>query len=37
MNYPWRFPGGAGAFWSGFPFRFDAPELVHIRTGSRRT
>ena len=23
MNYPWRFPGGAGAFWSGFPFKFD--------------
>src|SRR5581483_9840969 len=22
MNYPWRFPGGPGAFWSGFPFRF---------------
>ena len=33
MNYPWRFPGGAGAFWSAFPFKFDAPELVHIRHG----
>ena len=33
MNYPWRFPGGAGAFWSAFPFRFDAQELVHIRHG----
>ena len=31
MNYPWRFPGGAGAFWSAFPFKFDAQELVHIR------
>ena len=36
MNYPWRFPGGAGAFWSGFPFRFDAPELVHIRHGFQK-
>ena len=33
MNYPWRFPGGPGAFWSAFPFRFDAQELVHIRHG----
>lgn len=33
MNYPWRFPGGAGAFWSAFPFKFDAQELVHIRHG----
>jgi hypothetical protein len=31
MNYPWRFPGGPAAFWSAFPFRFDAQELVHIR------
>jgi hypothetical protein len=36
MNYPWRFPGGAGAFWSAFPFRFDAPELVHIRHGFQK-
>ena len=35
MNYPWRFPGGPGAFWSAFPFRFDAQELVHIRHGFR--
>ena len=33
MNYPWRFPGGEGAFWSAFPFRFDAQELVHLRHG----
>ena len=33
MNYPWRFAGGPGAFWSGFPFRFDSQELVHIRHG----
>ena len=33
MNYPWRFPGGPGAFWSAFPFKFDAQELVHIRHG----
>lgn len=33
MNYPWRFPGGPAAFWSAFPFRFDAQELVHIRHG----
>ena len=35
MNYPWRFPGGPGAFWSAFPFRFDAQELVHIRHAFR--
>ena len=33
LNYPWRFPGGPAAFWSAFPFRFDAQELVHIRHG----
>lgn len=34
MNYPWSYPGGGpAAFWSGFPFRFDAQELVHIRHG----
>jgi hypothetical protein len=33
MNYPWRFPGGEGAFWSSFPFLFDAQELVHLRHG----
>jgi hypothetical protein len=31
MNYPWRFPGGPASFWTAFPFRFDAQELVHIR------
>jgi len=34
MNYPWNYPGGGqAAFWSAFPFRFDAQELVHIRHG----
>ena len=36
MNYPWRFPGGPAAFWTAFPFRFDAQELVHIRHGFRK-
>jgi len=32
MNYPWNFPGtGAPGFWSGFPFQFDNPEVVHLR------
>lgn len=35
MNYPWLFPAGANAFWSGFPFQFDDPELIHIRHGFR--
>ena len=35
MNYPWRFPGGPAAFWTAFPFRFDAQELVHIRHAFR--
>jgi hypothetical protein len=33
MNYPWLYPGGPGAFWSAFPFRFDAQEIVHLRHG----
>jgi len=33
MNYPWNYPGGAGAFWSAFPFQFDDPELIHLRHG----
>ena len=33
MNYPWRFPGGPGAFWSGFPYQFDGQELIHLRHG----
>ncbi|HET7234795.1 MAG TPA: hypothetical protein VFJ16_32575, partial [Longimicrobium sp.] len=37
MNYPWRFPGGEATFWSGFPFQFDDPELVHLRHGFRRS
>lgn len=35
MNYPWGYPGGPGAFWSSFPFRFDNAELAHIRHGFR--
>ncbi|MBI5473918.1 MAG: hypothetical protein HY961_16390 [Ignavibacteriae bacterium] len=36
MNYPWYYPsGGAGAFWSNFPFQFDAEELMHLRHGFR--
>lgn len=35
MNYPWNYPGGAGAFWSAFPFQFDGPELTHLRHGFR--
>ena len=35
MNYPWNFPGGAGAFWSNFPFQFDNLELVHLRHAFR--
>ena len=35
MNYPWGYPGGAGAFWSAFAFRFDNSELAHIRHGFR--
>ena len=35
MNYPWRFPGGPAAFWSGFGFQFDDQELVHIRHAFR--
>jgi hypothetical protein len=35
MNYPWNFPGGPGAFWSGFPFQFDSEELRHLRHAFR--
>ena len=35
MNYPWRFPGGAAAYWNGFPFQFDDAELVHLRHAFR--
>lgn len=35
MNYPWNYPGGAAAFWNGFNFQFDDPELVHLRHGFR--
>ena len=35
MNYPWYFPGGPAAFWNSFDFRFDEPELVHLRHAFR--
>jgi hypothetical protein len=35
MNYPWRYQGGPAAFWSAFGFRFDDPELIHIRHAFR--
>jgi hypothetical protein len=35
MNYPWNYPGGANAFWNGFPFQFDDPEIIHVRHGFR--
>jgi hypothetical protein len=35
MNYPWKFPGGPAAYWSGFPFQFDDQELVHMRHAFR--
>ncbi|HEX6070510.1 MAG TPA: hypothetical protein VFZ18_11820 [Longimicrobiaceae bacterium] len=35
MNYPWKFPGGAAAYWSSFPFQFDDQELVHLRHAFR--
>jgi hypothetical protein len=37
MNYPQRFPGGAGAFWSGFPFQFDELETIHLRHAARNS
>lgn len=36
MNYPWAYPnGGPAGFWSGFDFRFDDEELIHLRHGFR--
>ena len=35
MNYPWNYPGGASAFWSGFPFIFDDQEIIHLRHAFR--
>jgi len=36
MNYPWNYPkGGAAGYWSGFDFRFDDEELIHLRHGFR--
>jgi hypothetical protein len=31
MNYPERFPGGPSVYWQEFGFRFDEPELLHLR------
>ncbi|RMD58817.1 MAG: hypothetical protein D6828_02340 [Nitrospirae bacterium] len=35
MNYPWKYPGGAAAFWSAFPFQFDDLEVIHLRHAFR--
>lgn len=37
MNYDWRYDArnGAGSYWSGFEFRFDDEELLHMRHGDR--
>lgn len=36
MNYPWFYPkGGEAGYWSGFDFRFDNEELIHLRHGFR--
>lgn len=35
MNYPWGYPAGPAAFWNGFGFKFEKPELEHIRHGFR--
>lgn len=35
MAYPYLFPGGETAFWQKFAFRFDNPELVHLRHAFR--
>lgn len=35
MNYPWRYTGGAAAFWAAFGFSFDDPELAHLRHAFR--
>jgi len=35
MNYPWLYPGGPSAFWNGFAFQFDEPEIIHIRHAFR--
>jgi hypothetical protein len=37
MNYDWKYDqiNGTDAFWSGFRFRFDDEELIHLRHGDR--
>jgi hypothetical protein len=35
MNYPFAYPAGEAAFWSGFPFQFDDLETVHLRHAFR--
>lgn len=37
MNYPWRFPGGAAAFWNSFAFQFDDLEIIHLRHAFRNS
>jgi hypothetical protein len=36
MAYPDLFPGGAAAFWQQFAFRFDEPEIAHLRHAFRQ-
>jgi len=35
MNYPERFPGGPGAYWSKFGFEFEDVEIAHLRHAFR--
>ena len=37
MNYDWKYDdrNGSDQFWRNFEFRFDNPELLHLRHGSR--
>lgn len=37
MNYDWKYDArnGADSYWSGFEFRFDDEELIHMRHGDR--
>ncbi|HEV7805949.1 MAG TPA: hypothetical protein VGO80_09025 [Solirubrobacteraceae bacterium] len=37
MNYPDRFPGGSGAYWSNFGFEFDEEEIIHLRHAFRES
>jgi hypothetical protein len=37
MNYDWKYPGGAAAYWNAFAFQFDDLETIHIRHGLRNS